>query len=29
MPGLPNPISWTDTNALGSAPRFYRVRVEN
>ncbi len=29
MPGLPDTTSWTDTNAVGTAPRFYRVRVEN
>jgi hypothetical protein len=27
--GLPGTTSFTDTHALGSAPRFYRVRVEN
>ena len=27
--GLPGTTRFTDTNALGSAPRFYRVRVEN
>jgi hypothetical protein len=27
--GLPGTTSFTDTNALGSAARFYRVRVEN
>jgi len=27
--GLPGTTSFTDTNALGSAPCFYRVRVEN
>jgi len=27
--GLVGTNSWTDTNAAGSAPRFYRVRVEN
>ena len=26
--GLPGTTSWTDTNGVGSAPRFYRVRVE-
>jgi parallel beta-helix repeat protein len=29
LPGLPDTTSFTDTNALGSASRFYRVRVEN
>ena len=29
LPGLAGTTSWTDTNAPGSAPRFYRVRVEN
>ena len=26
--GLPDEISWTDTNSAGAAPRFYRVRVQ-
>ncbi len=26
--GLAGTTSWTDTNAVGAAPRFYRVRVE-
>jgi len=25
--GLPGTTSWTDTNAPGSSPRFYRLRV--
>ena len=29
LAGLPGTTSWTDTNAAGSTPRFYRVRVEN
>ena len=29
LPGLPDTTTFTDTNTLGSAPRFYRVRVEN
>jgi hypothetical protein len=29
LTGLPGTTSFTDTNVLGSAPRFYRVRVEN
>jgi parallel beta-helix repeat protein len=28
LAGLPGATSYTDTNAVGSAPRFYRVRVE-
>jgi hypothetical protein len=27
--GWPGTTSWTDTNSVGSAPRFHRVRVEN
>jgi len=27
--GWPGTTTWTDTNAIGSARRFYRVRVEN
>jgi len=27
--GVGGTNSWTDTNSVGSAPRFYRVRVEN
>jgi hypothetical protein len=29
LPGLPDTTSFTDTNALGAAPRFYRVRAED
>ena len=29
IPGLPDTTSWTDTNSVGPAPRFYRVRVAN
>ena len=29
LAGLPGTTSWTDTNAAGSTPRFYRVRVQD
>ena len=28
LTGLPGTTTWTDTNAVGAARRFYRVRLE-